>query len=103
MVRTAPGWLQGLFRLSLAVAELARWLGKQHLRCDFTGTSQPRHTHTNALLRWPFREDNCMHCPESREWATSGNESAPQDTATYSLLGTAEGQMSLVQALEIMR
>ena len=103
MVKTVPVWLEGLFHLSVAAAELSRWLEKQHLCCDFMGTSQPRHTHTNALLRRPFREDNCVHCPECRERATSGNESAPQDTATYSLLSTAEGQMSLVQALEIMR
>lgn len=67
------------------------------------GASQPRHAHVNALLRWPVREDNRMRCPECREQATSGNESAPQDPATYSLLSSAEGQMSLVQALEIMR
>lgn len=103
MVKTVPVLLEGLFCFSIAVAELARWLEKQHLCCDFMGASQPRHMHTNAMLRRPFREDNCMHCPECQEWATSGNESAPQDTATYSLLSTAEGQMSLVQALEIMR
>lgn len=103
VAKTVPARLEGLLRLGVAAAELARWLEAQHLCCDFTGTSQPPRTNTNALLRWPFREDNCMHCPESREWATSGNETAPQDTATYSLLSAAEGQMSLVQALEIMR
>lgn len=103
VVKTALVRLAGLFCSSVAAAELVRWLGTHHLRCDFMGASQPRDAHANALPRQPVREDNCMRCPAHQEQATSGNESAPQDTATYSLLSSAEGQMSLVQALEIMR